>query len=254
MRPPTRHHSTGWHTRGAFTLVELLAVIACIALLAGLLLPSLSRARGSAKSAQCTSNLRQLGLAAHMYWDDFGGRAFVERSSYTNGGWRYWFGWLQDGAEGERDFDAQAGALWPYLQGRGVEICPALNRASSNFKSKARGAAYGYGYNLLVGTRTGDGIRLATVRDPASVAIFADCAQINDFLSPASPEHPLLEEFYYFETNSVAQTVHFRHSGRALAWFADGHINTAPPSKGSLDTRLPPELVGLLDAQLVNPF
>ena len=248
------HHSTGTRTRLAFTLVELLVVVACIALLAGLLLPTLSRARRSAKSAQCTSNLRQLGLAAHMYWDDFGGRAFVERSTYTNGGWRYWFGWLQDGAEGERDFDAQAGALWPYLQGRGVEICPALNRTSVNFKSKARGAAYGYGYNLLVGTRTGDGIRLSQARDPATLSIFADCAQINNFLPPATPDQPMLEEFYYFETNSALQSVHFRHSGRAQAWFADGHITTSLPASGSLDNSLPPELVGRLDAQLVNPF
>jgi len=69
--------------RSGFTLIELLVVIAIIALLIGILLPSLSGARDSARSVQCLSSLRSLGMVMSMYTDD--NKDVLPRSKHSVG-------------------------------------------------------------------------------------------------------------------------------------------------------------------------
>jgi prepilin-type N-terminal cleavage/methylation domain-containing protein len=96
----------------AFTLIELLVVVAIIALLLTILLPSMQRAREQGKIAVCSSNLRQIGVAAHTYLSDRNDAIpFALPWGYTAGNFQYvgysyitefiWGGGMPDKKRGE---------------------------------------------------------------------------------------------------------------------------------------------------------
>jgi prepilin-type N-terminal cleavage/methylation domain-containing protein len=75
--------NTEHRSGGAFTLVELLVVIAVIAILAALVLPALARSKGAARRAICLNNKRQLGLAWVLYAHEHNGRLVPNASFAT---------------------------------------------------------------------------------------------------------------------------------------------------------------------------
>ena len=239
--------------RTAFTLVELLVSIAVIAILAAMILPALSRSKQSAWRTQCTGNLRQLGIATELYWYDNKGNCFRYIFGNTNYGQTYWFGWIGPGPEGQRPFDLSLGALHPYVNNSRVRICPSLNCALAQFKFKADGMVFSYGYNFYLSAASiNPPVNTTKISHAAGTVLFADAAQVNDFQAPASPANPMLEEWYYVDTNTSYPNGHFRHNLKANVVFCDGHVDPEKPVPGSLDSRLPNQYVEQLSPEVLS--
>jgi prepilin-type processing-associated H-X9-DG protein len=230
-------------------------VIAVISVIAAFLLPVLARSKGSAQSVKCMSNLRQVVIAASMYWEEHDGATFRYRGTATNNGDIFWFGWLErsTGAnEGKRGFNHAEGPIYPHIKNWDVTLCPSFSYHNQKLKLKATSATCGYGVNLHLTAPQLDNVN--SVCRPSDTITFADSAQVNTFQAPASPDNPMIEEFYYVSTNQVEATAHFRHKGTANSAFYDGHVDREKPQEGSLDARMPDQVVGrLVSERLIVP-
>lgn len=127
-------------TRKAFTLIELLVVIAIIAILAAILFPVFAQAREKARAASCLSNVKQMGLAAVMYAQDYdevfpGMWEWSPGAIQSHSPYLYPPGWTMAEAE-------QRCQTCPYVKNAQVFGCP--SRSYNPF-------SYGYAYPTMSG-------------------------------------------------------------------------------------------------------
>jgi prepilin-type N-terminal cleavage/methylation domain-containing protein/prepilin-type processing-associated H-X9-DG protein len=198
------------HNR-AFTLIEILVVIAIIAILAAILFPVFGRARENARRSSCGSNLKQIGLGLAQYTQDHDEKYLAEQSSANK---------------------TFVSTLQPYIKSTQVFVCPSgaqavIDKAVTpnpddgdikDFRWKAFGDTGHYGLNSNV-TSASTPTSLSQVTEPAETAAGFDCSwyESSDILSIGS---------------SVQDAA--RHLDGANILYCDGHVKWQEKSRLAL--------------------
>jgi len=204
MKKHTILHYNRSHVEN-FTLIELLVVIAIIAILASMLLPALNKAREKAKTSDCSSKLKQVGIAFLGYCGDY-------QDSMP---------WYEFGT-GTPKKNWAVNFLPPYLSGKGVGVSLFYGMPTILCKSQTD-LYYSYGYNYQLGMGANGGpadntppaipcpVKITHVKSPSRTISSADSISI---LLDASP------------MNSPGK-LDYRHSaGMCNFLLVDGHVES----------------------------
>ena len=206
--------------RVGFTLLELLIVIAVIAILASLLLPSLSKAKHVAKRSVCMSNLKQCFFAMASYSSDNNSNIAVA----TTGGGFAWDRWL--GVLYKNSYDEPQG----YLTNPDVAVCPSYIPNKFTASGMAHGGVYmTYGILWSLTYKLFDG---ASTRIEPSSGKYIYTLKINKIGKPS--ECPILMDSInidwatqYCTSDTDGNYVHQRHLNSTNVVMIDGHIEPA---------------------------
>lgn len=204
-----------------FTLIELLIVIAIIAILAGMLLPALSQARERSRQISCMNNERQLGMAMMEYVNTSNG--YFPQDPVVNNG-LYWY----------RIF-SKVGVETLEKTPKLLE-CPSYTTTSPGavsawgniFTTTPVTSTWGHTYYGLNGFlsypwSSNPGVKLVRVRQPSRLVLFTDIAAISDYNVTYGNDYNELSTTNADQRNYLAGRA--RHLGGGNFTYVDGHVS-----------------------------
>ena len=199
------------HKNFAFSLIELLVIVAILALLTALLLPAFARARDGSRRAPCASNLRQIALGIAQYAGDADGYFPLACPDTNNNGFC---------DAGDRGW---ASAVQPYLGSTQVLQCPSEPTAPS--VNPAQSGYTDYFYNSQIGALSGPSVSQSQLVHSANIVLSGDG------YGPDGVSIYAVNGGSGTPANSLppygAAT---RHGGGALYAFCDGHVKWLQPA------------------------